>query len=218
MPDRFTSDILTCVRSERIVFSALSFALAGGGALVLHGPNGSGKSSLLRLMAGLAPPEAGILRWNDTAVDADPAAHHARLIYLGHQNAFKPALTVFENLAFWAELYGGGGGGDVGRALERFGLSALSAVPARFLSAGEGRRLALARLAAIPATLWLLDEPAAALDSKAQAALFDLIAEHRANGGMVAMSAHGGPALPEQRILDLADFAVARYTAGSAAA
>jgi len=208
MPDSFTGDTLTCIRGERVVFSALSFALTDGDALMLRGPNGSGKSSLLRVMAGLSPAVEGAVRWNGETVTEDIIGHHARLIYVGHQNALKPALTVRENLMFWAEMHGSGSRVDA--TLERLGLSALADVPARFLSAGEARRVCLARLGAIEAPLWLLDEPATALDSQAQQTVFDLIAEHRARGGMVAMSAHGGPPLPAERTLDIAAFAVAR--------
>jgi len=207
MPDSFTGDTLTCIRGERVVFSALSFALSDGDALMLRGPNGSGKSSLLRVMAGLSPAVDGALRWNGEPVTDDSAGHHARLIYAGHQNALKPALTVRENLTFWAEMHGGG---RVDAALERIGLLALADVPARFLSAGEARRVCLARLGAIEAPLWLLDEPATALDVGARQTLFDLIAEHRARGGMVAMSAHGGAPLPDEKTLDIAAYAVAR--------
>jgi len=214
MPDSFTGDTLTCIRGERVVFSALSFALADGDALMLRGPNGSGKSSLLRVMAGLSPAVAGAVRWNGETVTDDITGHHGRLIYAGHQNALKPALTVRENLLFWAEMHGGGSRVDA--ALERIGLSALADVPARFLSAGEARRVCLARLAAIEAPLWLLDEPATALDSQAQQIVFELIAEHREQGGMVAMSAHGGPPLPDEKLLDIAAFAVARGAAEGA--
>jgi heme exporter protein A len=208
MPDCLTGQDLSCIRGERLVFSGLSFRLDAGGALVLRGPNGSGKSSLLRLVAGLARPAAGAVAWNGRDIAADRAAHCARLAYVGHADAVKPALTVTENLAFWAGLRGDGG--DVAHALARLGLDRHAQVAGRFLSSGERRRLALAQLGACRARLWLLDEPAVGLDRAAQAILEDMIAAHRREGGMVALSTHTEIALGEADSLDLAAFTVAR--------
>lgn len=207
MTDRFSGDSLTCVRGERLVFSGLSFAVNSGEALVLRGPNGSGKSSLLRLLAQLGRPAAGALHWNGTPVRDDPVAHRARLRYVGHRNALKSALTARENLSFAASLFGGGA---VDAALRRLRLSALADVPARFMSSGEQRRLALARLVAAPAALWLLDEPTVGLDDASLRALIDMIAEHRTHGGMVILAMHGQFALGRCGTLDMADFAIAR--------
>jgi heme exporter protein A len=195
---------LACRRGERLVFGGLSFRVPPGGALVLTGPNGSGKSSLLRLLAGLTPPEAGILAWDGAPVREDPAAHRARLQFIGHQDAVKPALTVAETLAFWAGMRGGGA---VMPALERFGLGALAAWPCRLLSAGQRRRLALARLVASPAALWLLDEPLTGLDSDAVADLAAAIAAHRAGFGLVVLSTHAALPLDGAETLSLSDFA-----------
>ncbi len=192
---------LECVRGERTVFSGLDFAAPAGGALVLRGPNGSGKSSLLRLIAGLLKPAAGTIAWNGEPVDDDPEAHHARLRYVGHLDAVKPALTVAENLAFWAGLHGGGLGSDA--ALDRLGLGHLADVPAQLLSAGQRRRLALARIVAAPAPLWLLDEPTVTLDEDAVGVVEALIAAHRADGGLVVVATHTGLQLPEAEALDL---------------
>ncbi len=199
----FAATGLACRRGERLVFAGLSFLLAPGEALLLTGPNGSGKSSLLRLMAGLARPEAGLLAWDGAAVGDDPAAHRARLHFIGHQEAVKPVLTVAETLAFWAGMRGGG---DVAAALGRFRLETLADWPCRMLSAGQRRRLALARLAASPAPLWLLDEPTTALDSDALADLLEAIAAHRAQGGRVALSTHAALPLAGATNLSLADF------------
>lgn len=207
MPDCFTGQDLSCIRGERLVFSGLSFRLSAGGALRLRGPNGSGKSSLLRLAAGLARPSAGLIAWNGGDVAADRSGHRARLAYVGHADAVKPALTAAENLAFWAGLRGGG---DVQDALHRLGLGGHAHVAGRFLSSGERRRLALALLAACRAALWLLDEPAVGLDSASVAVLEAMIAEHRRGGGMVALSTHTEMNLGRAETLDLADFAVAR--------
>lgn len=215
MPDSFSGQDLSCVRGERLVFAGLSFRLGSGGLLLLRGPNGSGKSSLLRLAAGLARPSTGVISWNGDDIASDRALHRARLVYVGHADAVKPALTAAENLAFWAGLRGGG---DVAGGLRRLGLGALAQVPARYLSSGEKRRLALAPLAASPADLWLLDEPAVGLDAASVALLESLIAEHRKAGGMVALSTHTEMALGGAETLDLAAFAVARAAPEPAAA
>ena len=218
MPDRFFGNDLTCIRGERVVFSRLSFSVNGGHILTLRGPNGSGKSSLLRLMAGLGRPAAGELRWQDGAGDGeediaeDRAAHRGRLIYIGHQDALKPALTVRENLSFWASL--ANAESRVDGALDQFALQPLATVPARFLSAGERRRLALARLAAIPAPLWLLDEPTVGLDDRALESLLTLLAAHRDSGGMVVLSTHGPLDLGPAETLQMAQFAIVRGNAG----
>jgi heme exporter protein A len=200
----FTGRGLACRRGERLVFAGLTFALPPGGALVLTGPNGSGKSSLLRLMAGLSRPEAGALSWEGVPVSEDPAAHRARLHFIGHQDGVKLALAVGETLRFWAGMHGGAA---VAAALTHFRLETLADWPCRHLSAGQRRRLALARLLASPASLWLLDEPINGLDAEAQADLLAAIAAHRDNGGRVALSTHAQLAIAGAAALSLADFA-----------
>jgi heme exporter protein A len=199
---------LLCVRGERRVFAGLDFALAPGGLLVLTGPNGSGKSSLLRIMAGLLRPAQGALTWGGAPVGDDPAAQAARLHYLGHLDAVKPVLTAAENLAFWAALHGRGAA-EVGRALDAFGLTALAAVPGGMLSAGQKRRVALARLLAAPAEVWLLDEPTVGLDTASLARLGTAIADHRATGGRVVAATHAALEAPDAETLDLGAFTVA---------
>ena len=193
---------LACVRGGRTVFTGVDFAVPPGGALVLRGPNGSGKSSLLRLLAGLLAPAAGTITWNGAPAAADPEALHARLRYVGHLDAVKPALTVAENLAFWARLHGGEG--DVAESLESLAIGHLAAVPARLLSAGQRRRLALARIVAAPAPLWLLDEPTVTLDEQSVAIVEALIAAHRGGGGLVVVATHAGLDVPGADKLDLA--------------
>lgn len=198
---------LRCIRGGRTVFAELDFAVAGGEALVLRGPNGSGKSSLLRLMAGLLPPAAGALSWDGEDIGDDRETHGARLHYVGHLDAVKPALTVAENLAVWVELRAGGTGA-VASALARFGLDRLAETPARLLSAGQRRRLALARIAATPAPLWLLDEPTVALDTDAVAALEETVSQHCAGGGLAVVSTHVDLGLARATTLEVGDFAV----------
>jgi heme exporter protein A len=201
----FTGESLTCVRGERAIFSGLNFTLAAGGAIVLTGNNGSGKSSLLRMMAGLLAPAAGRLAWEGADISSDPAAHRMRLHYLGHADAVKPALTVAENVGFWGRFRGPGGEAEeaVAVALDAFGIAQLADLPARFLSAGQRRRTALARLVISAAPLWLLDEPKTALDAGAVAALDAAIARHRLAGGRVVVAQHGLEPVPGATLLVL---------------
>lgn len=184
---------LACWRGERAVFAGLSFRLEAGGALLLTGPNGAGKSSLLRVLAGLIPAAEGRLLWDGEDSLADRVGHARRLRYLGHGDALKPSLTAAENLSFYARLWGG----EVTPALAALGLAELSDLPARVLSSGQKRRLALARLALAPAGLWLLDEPTVGLDAASVERLGALLADHRGRGGMVLAATHLPLPLPD---------------------
>jgi heme exporter protein A len=202
----FSGENLVCVRGERTIFVGVSFRLASGDALVLAGPNGAGKSSLLRIMAGLLSPVDGLLAWEGDAVADDPEAHRRRLRYVAHADAVNPALTAAENLLTWSVISGGSAGADErgGAALEAFGIDRLADLPGRYLSAGQKRRLALARLLVVPALLWLLDEPRTGLDADADRRLDHAIRRHRDGGGMVVMALHGGGRPEDARTLDLA--------------
>ncbi len=207
----FAAQALACRRGFSAVFDNLAFDLGPGDALLLTGPNGSGKSSLLRVLAGLTPASAGQVLWSGASVADDMEAHHRRLAYLGHADAVKPALSVAENLDFWIALSDSRGDAAArDAALEHFGLLELARLPARYLSAGQRRRLSLARVAALPRELWLLDEPSVGLDAQARSALLAAIAAHRRAGGIAAVSTHAELALPGARALDLARFAVPR--------
>ncbi|WP_374378647.1 heme ABC exporter ATP-binding protein CcmA [Dongia sp.] len=192
---------IACRRAERLLFSALNFALGPGDALMLRGPNGSGKSSLLRLLAGLLPAESGSLSWRGQPVEKDRAAYRADIAYLGHLDALKPQLLVRENLAFWADLVGGTVGVDA--ALAKVGLTPCADFPAQHLSAGQRRRFGLARLLLKPVPIWLLDEPTTALDVAGVKLVTDLIARHLAAGGLAIISSHDQMALPNARTLTL---------------
>ncbi|MBF0129148.1 MAG: heme ABC exporter ATP-binding protein CcmA [Alphaproteobacteria bacterium] len=207
---RFEGRGVACVRGERVVFTGLSFALGAGDALVLLGPNGSGKSSLLRVMAGLLSPAAGGLFRDGREVRDDPESHGAAARYVGHLDAVKPVLSVAENLTFWAILHGVDGAAAeaaVAGALERFGLSRLASVPGKLLSAGQKRRVNLARLLLSPSDLWLLDEPTTALDKASIRTVEAVLAEHRARGGMVVVSTHADIALGGFATLQMDEYA-----------
>jgi heme exporter protein A len=203
--NQFSGTDLACMRGGRLVFSGLDFVVGPGRALLLVGPNGSGKSSLLRLMAGLARPDAGAIAWDGAAIAHDPQAHAARLHYVGHLDAVKPSLTVAENLVDWVKLRGGAPVG-VADGLARFGLRPLAEMPARLLSAGQRRRLALARIAASPAELWLLDEPTVALDRASVAALEAAVADHLGAGRIVVLSSNVDIGIPDPLVLRIDDF------------
>jgi len=177
---------LAAFRGERLVLRELNFSVPEGGALVLAGPNGSGKSTLLRLLAGLVRPVAGRLLWGEEDALADLPTHAARVAYVGHLDSVKPGLTVAENLHFAAQL----AGGMVEDALTPLALGELAELPARMLSAGQKRRLALSRLALSRAPLWLLDEPTLGLDLASVARFGALLATHRAQGGLVVAATH----------------------------
>jgi heme exporter protein A len=194
---------LAAFRGEFLVFRDLSFVVPAGGALLLAGPNGAGKSTLLRLLAGLLPPAAGRLLWDGEDALPDAAAHAVRVAFLGHRDAVKPGLTVAENMRFAARL----GGFDAGAALSAMALDALAALPARMLSAGQSRRLALARVVLSPAPLWLLDEPTLGLDTASVVRLGTLLAAHRARGGLVVAATHLPLPLPDAATLRLGDVA-----------
>jgi heme exporter protein A len=183
---RLSGRDLRCVRGGREVFSGLNFAASSGEALVVTGPNGSGKTSLLRLIAGLLAIEGGSigLEGADSELTLPEQAH-----YLGHRDALKPALSVEENLSFWRD-YLGGEAFDARASLAAVGLDHAAQLPAAFLSAGQRRRLSIARLIALRRPIWLLDEPTNALDAAGQDMFAALMSDHLARGGLIVAATH----------------------------
>jgi heme exporter protein A len=198
---------LSCIRGGRLVLDRLSFALAPGETLILRGPNGAGKSTLLRALAGLLPASGRV------EVDGRALARDARaeaVAYAGHLDAIKPQLTVAENLRFWAGLFGG----DPAPALAAFDLAPLADRPAHLCSAGQKRRLGLARLLVAPRRLWLLDEPTVSLDADATRRLLAALGAHAAAGGLAVVATHAPlPIAPASELTLAPEPAAARAAA-----
>jgi heme exporter protein A len=179
---------VTCIRGERVLFRDLSFTVSAGEALAIEGRNGVGKTSLLRMIAGFIMPAAGTIKLGVSGGVSEPEERGKRIGWLGHQDGAKPQLTPFEVLTFFARLYGGAA--DVTAAIAAAGLERGATLPCQYLSAGQKKRLALARLQIGQRPLWLLDEPLAALDSEGKKFAADLIAAHCASGGIALAATH----------------------------
>jgi heme exporter protein A len=186
---KITGQGLACERGGRLVFTGLDFHVAAGELLVLRGPNGAGKTTLLRLIAGLNEPAAGTLEFSGAAGDGDDNA--SLVHFVAHNDAIKPHLTVAENLSFWAAFLGAPESGDAVRdAMQAMHLAPLEQFQAQRLSAGQKRRLGLARLALAERPVWLLDEPTVGIDARSQQLLADLMKQHLAGGGLIIASTH----------------------------
>lgn len=184
-----TAQQLTSIRAGRTLFAALSLQLEAGSVLHVEGPNGAGKSTLLRILAGLLRPQAGHIQLFPQHAHHDPDYWRRNLLFIGHKAAVKAELTALENLALQAQL-DGGHINDPWQLLETVGLLGLEDIPAQQLSAGQQRRIALARLWCSPATLWILDEPFTALDVRGIALLQERFASHVGAGGSIILTSH----------------------------
>ena len=167
-----------------MLFRSLSFKVAAGSALSVEGANGAGKTSLLRMIAGFLEPASGTIRYGDVA---DGEERGKQVGWLGHYDAVKPQMSVRETLSFHARLQGAAA---VGEALEKLDLARLAGLPGRYLSAGQKKRVALARLVVARRPLWLMDEPLASLDSAGKVLAAALVAEHCASGGIALVATH----------------------------
>lgn len=196
---RLSASDLACRRGGRDVFNGISFSVTNGEGLIVAGRNGAGKSSLLRMVAGLLRVAAGRLdlEGGDSELTIGEQAH-----YLGHQDALKPSLSVGENLRFWSGFFGASSA-DIGGPLTAVGLDTVADLPAAYLSAGQSRRLSIARLLTVKRPIWLLDEPASALDAAAQERLREFMRQHLAGGGLILAATHGPIGLESARELRL---------------
>ena len=203
-PSSLRANALTCIRGERTLFTGLDLEVSAGEWLHVRGENGIGKTSLLRLLSGLTKPAAGEIFWNEQLISADPSEYHRNLLFLGHRDSLKEDLTALENLSIATALDGIAVSEDeILLALHRFGLRGREDLPVNCLSAGQKRRVLLARLLLRQAKLWILDEPFNALDVRAVEMLSELILEHIASGGMAIMTSHQEIPMPNGRVVQL---------------
>lgn len=190
-PDVLQVRDLACRRGPALLFSGLAFEVAGGELLCVRGPNGCGKTTLLRCVTGLTRPDEGTVLWHGEPAQADPERMRAGTAYAGHLPSLKDDLTAEENLDFSLRLRGASStAAERVDALARVGLEKRRRIPARRLSAGQRRRIGLARLALDPAELWVLDEPLTALDDAGQELFVDLLDRHLARGGLALAATH----------------------------
>lgn len=189
MTAKLSADALTLFRGDRCLFQDLSFALNPGELLLLEGRNGSGKTSLMRAIAGLIEFEDGDVMWDGKPVRENRHSFYGSLVWMQHRVGFKADLTLVENLRFESHLRAQSGA-DLGDVLERLDISRLKRLPLRSLSAGQQRRVALARMLLADVPLWLMDEPFTNLDREGRALVMDLVTEHLGKDRMCIMAAH----------------------------
>ncbi len=198
------ADNLECVRGERRLFAGLGFRLEAGELLYLQGKNGSGKTSLLRMLIGLLPPETGEIRWKGQPIKSSGEDFRSDLCYLGHLNAIKEELTPLENLLATAHLADEAlGDDDALDALEQVGLAGREDLACKYLSQGQKRRVALARLVKEKRPLWILDEPFVALDVAAVDWLAGIMSAHLQRGGLAVMTTHQLVSIPAGTVREL---------------
>lgn len=181
---------LSCIRDERILFEKLNFTVSSGDLIQIEGPNGAGKTSLLRIILGLGIPDSGLVCWQGVPIHDDRESYYQDLLYIGHHAGIKRELTAFENLMFYQQMHGQLNEEKVWYALARAGLTGYEDIPAAQLSAGQHRRIALARLWISQAKLWVLDEPLTAIDKQGIKVLESTLMQHVEKGGMVIFTTH----------------------------
>lgn len=195
---------ITCFRGERELFRGLTLEVSEGECLHVRGQNGVGKTSLLRLLTGLSAPESGDILWNGQTISQQAEQYHRQLLFLGHRDALKEDLTALENLQMYAAIDGVNlADEEIFSTLWRFGLKGREDLPVNCLSAGQKKRVLMARMLTRRAQLWILDEPFNALDVHAVLELQDLIQEHLAHQGLVVMTSHQALTMPHVKVLDL---------------
>lgn len=195
---------ITCVRGERELFSGVDFQVLPGQCLHIRGENGVGKTSLLRLLTGLASPESGEVLWSGRSIKKDVPEYHSKLLFLGHRDALKEDLSAIENLLMYAAIDGIAlSEQDAFASLWRFGLKGREDLPVNCLSAGQKKRVLMARMLTRRAQIWIFDEPFNALDTHAVEELQGLIAEHLQRNGLVILTSHQPLVIPGHRVLDL---------------
>lgn len=194
---------LACRRDERVLFDDLSFQVQAGEIVQIEGPNGAGKTTLLRMLAGLSLPDSGEVLWQDQPIRRQRELYQQDLLYLGHHPGVKSVMTAFENLAFYCRMLGQTDEASIWDALAQVELVGFEDVPVAQLSAGQQRRVALARLYLSQATLWILDEPLTAIDKRGVARLIGLFERHTAAGGMIVLTTHQDLNYPHMRCLCL---------------
>jgi heme exporter protein A len=195
---------LTCIRGDRELFSGLDLQVFAGQCLHVRGENGVGKTSLLRLLTGLTSPESGEVLWNGHSIKKEASEYHSKLLFLGHRDALKEDLSAIENLRLYAAIDGIAlSEQDAFSSLWRFGLKGREDLPVNCLSAGQKKRVLMARMLTRRAQVWILDEPFNALDTHAVQELQELIAEHLQGNGLVVLTSHQPLAIPGLRVLDL---------------
>ena len=204
LPAALEARAISCVRGERELFSGLHLQVFAGQCLHIRGENGVGKTSLLRLLTGLASPDSGEVLWNGHPIKKEASEYHSKLLFLGHRDALKEDLSAIQNLRMYTAIDGIAlSERDAFSALWRFGLKGREDLPVNYLSAGQKKRVLMARMVTRRAQVWILDEPFNALDSHAAQELQGLIAEHLEGNGLVLLTSHQPLAIPGLRVLDL---------------
>jgi len=196
----FSANALTCIRNDVVLFSGLGFRLDGGDILQIQGPNGSGKTSLLRILCGLALPDAGSVLWNEKNIQDHRQDYFKEMSYIGHVNGIKMELTALENLTIAGALSGTNNGFTPLETLAKMGLAEYENTPARKLSSGQRRRLALARLLVTDTRLWILDEPLTSLDDYGRQLMRDMISAQAAGNGITVLATHDPVDIQQHKI------------------